>query len=46
MVAMKVPVSSTPSRLTVVKPGNVNVIEYVPGRIAMQPGNTNVMYVR
>ena len=27
MVAVKEPVSSMPSRLTVVKPGNVNVIE-------------------
>src|SRR5580765_5513650 len=32
MVAVNEPVSSTPSRLTVVNPPNVNVIEYVPGR--------------
>ncbi len=31
-VATNVPVSSTPSRLTVLKPGNENVTEYEPGR--------------
>ena len=31
-VAVKDPVSSMPSRTTVVKPGSVNVTEYVPGR--------------
>jgi hypothetical protein len=30
-VAMKLPVSSIPSRLTVEKPGSVNVTVYVPG---------------
>src|SRR5215467_4924101 len=32
MVAMNEPVSSMPSRLTVLKPVNVNVTAYVPGR--------------
>ena len=31
MVAAKEPVNSTPSRLTVVNPGNVNSTAYVPG---------------
>ena len=30
-VAMKLPVSSMPSRLTVLKPGSVKLTEYVPG---------------
>src|SRR5438477_8611055 len=33
-VATKVPESSMPSRLTVLKPGRENVTEYVPGRSA------------
>ena len=32
MVSVAEPVSSTPSRWTVVKPGNVTFTEYVPGR--------------
>ena len=31
-VAVKLPVSSMPSRLNVLNPGSVNVTEYVPGR--------------
>ena len=31
-VAMKLPASSIPSRLTALNPGSVNVTEYVPGR--------------
>src|SRR5256712_6854615 len=33
--AVKFALSSTPSRLTVVKPGSANVTEYVPGRRSM-----------
>ena len=32
IVAVNAPVSSTPSRLKVLKPGSVNVTVYVPGR--------------
>src|SRR5688572_6291111 len=32
IVAVSAPSNSTPSRLKVLKPGNVNVTEYVPGR--------------